>query len=88
VRRIWRGIGRLSTAASRDTLNYSTMPPDSELRVDVTDATLIWGNPARWKAALREESERRHLDLPPGERLRRALALVLPQAHDRERASR
>jgi len=53
----------------------------SDERVDVEGATLVWGDASRWKATLRDESERRHLELPLGERLRRALALV--QRHER-----
>jgi hypothetical protein len=60
----------------------------SERRLDMPDATLVWGNASRWKATLRDEAERRHLELPLSERLRRALALVLPRVGDRERTPR
>jgi hypothetical protein len=45
-------------------------------RIDVGDVTLVWGDRARWKAALREESRARHMQKPIGERLRAALELV------------
>jgi len=45
-------------------------------RFDVDGVTLLWGDPAECKAALREESVRRHLELPAGERLLAALMLV------------
>ena len=53
-------------------------------RIDVGDVTLIWGDAATAKSALREESLQRHLARPIGERLRLALAMVLPR-QDRER---
>jgi hypothetical protein len=59
------------------------MTPRPEQRVDVAGTTLVWGNASRWKASLREESERRHLDLPIAERLRRALSLVQPHTQER-----
>jgi len=48
-------------------------------RLDVGDISLLWGDRTRWKARLREESVRRHLALPVGERLRIALSLVRPR---------
>lgn len=48
-------------------------------RVDAGEVTLAWGVPARWKAVLRDESLRAHLELPVGERLRAALLLVQPR---------
>ncbi len=42
--------------------------------------TLLWGNPAEWKAELRDESLQRHLARPIAERLQAALDLVL--THD------
>jgi hypothetical protein len=45
-------------------------------RVDAGGATLVWGDPARAKAELRDESLQRHLALPLGARLKAALALV------------
>jgi hypothetical protein len=59
-----------------------------ERRLDVPGVTLLWGDASQWKAVLREESERRHLDLPLDERLRRAVALVLPRGRDRDAAPR
>jgi hypothetical protein len=64
------------------------MAISSERRLDLPEATLVWGNASRWKATLREEAERGHLERPPSERLRRALDLVLPRVGDRERAPR
>lgn len=52
--------------------------------MDVGDITLLWGDAAVCKASLREESLRRHLSLPLGERLRAALALVR-KGPDRDR---
>jgi hypothetical protein len=48
-------------------------------RIDVGDVTLAWGDRSRWKAELRSESARRHLELPLPERLRAALRLVVPR---------
>jgi hypothetical protein len=49
-------------------------------RVDAGGVTLAWGDPTEWKAALRDESQQRHRAKPIGERLRAALALVVPRA--------
>jgi len=55
--------------------------------IEADELRLAWGNPARWKARWREESLRRHLNQPLGERLRSALALVLRRSdRDRQRA--
>lgn len=51
-------------------------------RVDVGDVTLVWGDAARGKAALRSESLEQHLERPLAERLRVALSLVLPRRQE------
>jgi hypothetical protein len=48
-------------------------------RIEVDGVTLAWGDATRWKARLREESLRRHLARPIGERLAAALALLVPR---------
>lgn len=45
-------------------------------RVDLDGVTLIWGDRTEAKAVLRDESVKRHLTLPLGERLRLALSMV------------
>ena len=45
-------------------------------RVDVGTITLVWGNPAKAKADLRAESEKRFRERPAGERLAAALSMV------------
>lgn len=52
------------------------MAEETRLRIDVQGITLAWGNAARWKAELRDESLRRHLARPPAERLRIALEMI------------
>ena len=52
----------------------STTPPSQ--RIDVGEITLAWGNPARIKAELREESTRRYQALPLGERILIVLSMV------------
>ena len=54
--------------------------------IDTDGVRLAWGNPASWKARWRDESLRRHLNRPLGERLRSALSLVLRRS-DGERRS-
>ena len=61
------------------------MAAPSGRRIEVGDTTLVWGNATQWKAALREEAQHRHLDLPVGERLMRALELVLPRDSGRDK---
>ncbi|MBX3188148.1 MAG: hypothetical protein KF819_14095 [Labilithrix sp.] len=52
--------------------------------MDVTDVRVIWSDPTRGKAKLREESLDEHLSRPIAERLATALALVRsPPADDR-----
>lgn len=46
------------------------------VRIDVGEVTLVWGRPADCKRALRDESLLKHLTLPIGERLARALSMV------------
>ncbi|HUH03593.1 MAG TPA: hypothetical protein VML75_16465 [Kofleriaceae bacterium] len=53
-------------------------------RIDIDGVTLVWGDAATWKARLRAESLRRHLDKPVAERLLLALDLV----HRRDPGSR
>jgi hypothetical protein len=48
--------------------------------LDAGGVRLAWGDPTRWKAQWREESLRQHLNLPVGERLRRALSLLLKRS--------
>lgn len=69
--------------------NRQTEAPASE-SIDAGEVRLAWGNPASWKARWRDESLRRHLDRPLGERLRSALSLVLQSKtpYDRECLSR
>ena len=64
------------------------MEKSGDHRVDVDDVTLVWGNPSRWKATLRDESTRHHLELPIAERLQRALELVQRTRDGRDRARR
>ncbi len=52
-------------------------------RVDIGDSTLMWGNAAEAKAALREESLRAFLSLPLSERLRLALSMLVKPTDDR-----
>lgn len=47
--------------------------------MEVGGVTLLWGDRTRWKARLRDESLRRHLERPIGERLAAAAALVRPR---------
>ncbi len=72
MRYIFRAMEKLATepnpAASDETEGDS---------LDIGDVRLAWGNPTRWKARWREESLQKHLDLPVGERLRRALSLLI-----------
>lgn len=49
-----------------------------DVRGDGVEASLLWGEPARLKAALREDDLRAHLARPVVERLLAAAALVLP----------
>jgi hypothetical protein len=49
--------------------------------IDAGEVRLAWGDPASWKARWRDESLRRHLERPLGERLRSALSLVLPRSN-------
>jgi hypothetical protein len=53
--------------------------------IDAGEVRLAWGDPASWKARWREESLRRHLDRPLGERLRFALSLVLRRPDGEQR---
>ncbi len=59
------------------------VPPEG--RVDVGGVTLAWGNASEWKARLRDESQRRYLALPFAERVRTALALIMPATTTRRR---
>ena len=52
--------------------------------VNAGEIDLAWGRAAEWKAYLRDESLRRHLDRPLGDRLRSALSLVLADDRTRE----
>ena len=54
--------------------------PTGQKRIDLERVTLAWGQPAAWKAQLRQESHQRHLERPIGVRLAAALALLLPRA--------
>lgn len=58
---------------------------EGKKRIDVDGITLLWGNPAEWKAELREESLRRHLARPPAERLLVALSMVRRRRDDGRR---
>jgi hypothetical protein len=60
-------------------LGVSDAPEKPERRVDIGDVTLVWGDPARWKARLRDESLRAHLSRPIAERLAVALSMVVPR---------
>ena len=55
---------------------------DREKKIDVAGVTIIWGDAARGKAALRDESLKEHLARPVAERLAAALALVRPRPSD------
>ena len=68
---------------SRQQCYHRGMARGWDARVDIGDVTLVWGNASEAKAALRDESLRRHLERPIGERLRIALSMVLPR-RDRE----
>lgn len=52
------------------------MPTRDEKRIDVQGMTLAWGDAARWKARLREESLRAWDEKPLAERLLIALSMV------------
>jgi hypothetical protein len=60
----------------------------SPRRVDLATATLAWVDAGTWKRTLREESMRRFAELPPAERLRLALEMVLRHAGPRSGAAR
>lgn len=64
-----------------DMASPKTTVPDR--RIDVGDVTLVWGDKTRWKARLRDEAWRQHLARPLEQRLRAALALVLPARGNR-----
>jgi hypothetical protein len=74
----------------RDAMQSSVDEPEGERGDEPTSRSieaggvrLAWGNPASWKARWRDESLRRHLKRPVGERLRAALSLVVGRS-DRE----
>jgi len=48
--------------------------------LEIDGLRLAWGNPSEHKARWREESLRAHLALPVGERLIRALSLLLKRS--------
>ena len=63
-----------------------TVKGPSGERAIVGDVEIVWGIAARWKAELRNDSLRRHLEQPIAARLQSALSLVLRRS-DRERQS-
>jgi len=66
----------MKSAAYDATVRRTDEPADRS--IDADGVRLAWGNPASWKARWRDESLRRRLNRPLGQRLRSALALVLP----------
>ena len=66
----------MKSAVDDATVRRTDEPADRS--IDTDGARLAWGNPASWKARWRDESLRRRLNRPLGQRLRSALALVLP----------